>query len=252
MDRIAVRALLAAVRDGEVTVESAADQLGGAVGNLGFAQVDLAREARTGAPEVVYGAGKTAEQIVAILTTLRAAGQTGLVTRVDATKATAVRAALGEGVQFHAVPGILEWPMGEGMPVGRIGVVCAGTSDLPVAEEAAIVAEALGNEVLRVTDVGVAGIHRLLARVEDLRACTVLIVVAGMEGALPGVVAGLVAVPVIGVPTSVGYGTSFGGVSALLTMLNACSAGLAVVNIDSGFGAAMMASRINRLGVARG
>ena len=171
--------------------------------------------------------------------------------RVDAEKAAEVIAQLGEeGLIWHPVARILEnRVVPRPAAVGRIGVVCAGTSDLPVAEEAAVVGEVLGNVVERVADVGVAGIHRLFSHLSLLRTCNVLVVVAGMEGALPAVVAGLTDCPVIAVPTSVGYGASFGGVSALLTMLNSCSAGLSVVNIDNGFGAAFQASRINQLAV---
>lgn len=218
-------------------------------GELGYAHVDLHRSLRTGHPEVVYGAGKEPAQIIGILERLHAAGQEGLVTRVSAEKAEAVAAAL-PGLRWNPVARTLHLaadpPPAPPPVVGPIAVICAGTSDLPVAEEAAVVAEVMGNPVLRLQDVGVAGIHRLLGQLDTLRRANVLIVVAGMEGALPSVVAGLVERPVIAVPTSVGYGASMGGLAAMFTMLNSCSAGISVVNIDNGFGAAMVASRINR------
>ncbi len=252
MDRNAVRALLEAVRDGAVNPEHALERLAAEpVGELGYASVDYHRALRVGVPEVIYGAGKSALQIAGILGALRSRGQSGFATRVDPEKAAAVIALVGEAeATWHEVARIVELrtaPRPEA--VGRIGVVCAGTSDLPVAEEASVVAEILGNHVERVSDVGVAGIHRLFDRLPLLRSCHALVVVAGMEGALPGVVTGLVDVPVIGVPTSVGYGAAFGGLSALLTMINACASGLSVVNIDNGFGAAFQASRINQLAV---
>lgn len=252
MDRNAVRALLEAVRAGSINPESALEHLAAEpVGALGYASVDYHRALRVGVPEVIYGEGKTAEQIAGILAALNGRGQSGFATRVAPEKAAAVQALLGPvDHAWHPVARILESRAAPRPPgVGRIGVVCAGTSDLPVAEEAAVVAEILGNHVERVADVGVAGIHRLLDRVQLLRSCHVLVVCAGMEGALPGVVAGLVDLPVIGVPTSVGYGAAFGGLSALLTMINACASGLSVVNIDNGFGAAFQASRINQLAV---
>lgn len=208
------------------------------------ATVDLDRQARTGTPEVVYGEGKSAEQIRGIAEQLLAAGQDLMVTRLDADKA----AHLADLGTYHPRARVLvrtrEWT---DRGRGEIAVICAGTSDLAVADEAAIVAHALGNRVVRITDVGVAGLHRLLAHQETLRSAHVLIVVAGMEGALPSVVAGLTHRPVIAVPTSVGYGASFGGVAALLGMLTSCGSGVSVVNIDNGFGAAFSASRINRL-----
>ena len=224
-----------------------------AVDNLDFARVDLARLRRQGVPEVVYGAGKTAEQIVAILASLRDHGQTpALATRVDEAKAKAVAAALGGDFTYFPVArlgrlGPARAPDG----LGAIVIAAAGTSDLPVAEEAALTAEALGNEVTRLYDVGVAGLHRLLARTDRLAAASVVVAVAGMEGALASVVGGLVSCPVIAVPTSVGYGASFGGLSALLSMLNSCAAGVSVVNIDNGFGAGFLAHRINHMGLDR-
>ncbi len=209
--------------------------------SLPFATVDHDRARRTGFPEVIYGAGKTAEQVSAIARTLLAAGEVALATRVDPAKGASLIAALGGS--YDAVAQV--WWSGQAATgPGRVAVVCAGTSDLPVAEEAAVCLGAMGFDALRIVDVGVAGIHRLLGRVDDLRGCDVIIVVAGMDGALPGVVAGLVPAPVIAVPSSVGYGASLGGIAALLTMLNACSPGVAVVNIDNGFGAAGLAARM--------
>lgn len=221
------------------------------IDDLGFARVDLARQARQGVPEVVYGAGKTAEQILAVLTSLQRHNQLpALVTRLDAEKAQTVAAALGNA--FSYFPDARIGRVGEARPddgLGPIVIAAAGTSDLPVAEEAAVTAETLGNRVLRRYDVGVAGLHRLLACREDLTAASVVVAVAGMEGALASVVGGLVSCPVIAVPTSVGYGAAFGGLSALLAMLNSCAAGVSVVNIDNGFGAGFLASRINHMGV---
>ena len=219
------------------------------IDNLGFARVDLQRKARQGFGEVVYGEGKTAEQIVAILKSLDAHGQRpALVTRLNAEKAASVADELGG--DFTYFPEARLGRLGENRPCdgqGVIAVACGGTSDLGVAEEAARVAEALGNKVSRIYDVGVAGLHRLLACEEELRSARVVIAIAGMEGALPSVIGGLVEAPVIAVPTSVGYGASFGGVTALLAMLNSCAAGVSVVNIDNGFGAGFLASRINHL-----
>lgn len=249
MDRDRLRAFLEQVRQGDLDVEVAMTELAGFPGGqLGYAHVDTHRALRTGHPEVVFGQGKSAEQITGILGHLREAGQDGLVTRVDADKAAAVHEALPE-VAWNALASVLHLRASHA-PLethGRIAIITAGTSDLPVAEEAAVVATAMGNRVDRHFDVGVAGIHRLLGVLDELRQARVLIVVAGMEGALASVVAGLVSRPVIGVPTSVGYGASFGGLAALLGMLNSCAAGVSVVNIDNGFGAAMQASLINRL-----
>ena len=220
---------------------------------LGFANVDLQRLERQGVPEVVYGAGKTAEQITAILSSLRDAGQSPiLVTRLDPGKAAAIVAAVGPAFTYLAEGRLGR--LGPPRPIGGLGpiaVVSGGTSDQPVAEEAAITAETLGNEVIRIYDVGVAGLHRLLSRVDALRSASVVIAVAGMEGALASVVGGLVSAPVIAVPTSVGYGAAFDGLAALLSMLNSCSAGVSVVNIDNGFGAGFLASRINHMGPPR-
>ncbi len=225
----------------------------GTIDNLGFARVDLARQRRQGVPEVVYGAGKTAGQIAAILASLRDHGQTpALATRMDEDKAKAVADALGDGFAYfpEARLGRLGTPR---VPDGHgtIAIAAAGTSDLGVAEEAALTAETLGNKVVRLYDVGVAGLHRLLGCVDELSSASVVVAVAGMEGALASVVGGLVDCPVIAVPTSVGYGASFGGVSALLSMLNSCAAGVSVVNIDNGFGAGFLAHRINHMGICR-
>ena len=249
MDRVAVLELLDAVRDGRTDVEVAIERLSVPSITLTYATVDVHRALRTGVPEVVYGAGKTAMQIAGILQALHERGQDGLVTRIEAEKATEVIAHFPNAAFTWSAEGrVLVSRVGvDPELVGRIAIVSAGTSDLSVAEEAAVVAEALGNGVVRIPDVGVAGIHRVLAQVDLLRSMRVIIVVAGMDGALPGLVAGLVRVPVIAVPTSVGYGASFGGVAALLTMLNACSPGVTVVNIDNGFGAAYQASLINQL-----
>jgi NCAIR mutase (PurE)-related protein len=243
-----VRALLEAVRAGELTTEDALERFA----QLPFvttehARVDTHRAIRQGMPEVVFGLGKTPEQIASIVGTLRAAGQDALVTRVERAAADAVLARAPSG-HYDAGARLL-WYGPERVAVtgvGRIAVVCAGTADLPVAREATAVAARLGNEVELIADVGVAGLHRLLAASEALRAARVLIVIAGMEGALPSVVGGLVARPVIAVPTSVGYGASYGGLAALLGMLSSCASNVTVVNIDNGFGAAVVASLINR------
>jgi hypothetical protein len=219
--------------------------------SLGYARLDHHRVLRTGLPEVVYGEGKTAEQIVGIVARLKTRGHPVLVTRLSADVASACGRDLDAG---HEVPGRYDplsstWSWSaqpvEPTGAGTLVVACAGTSDLPVAEEAAITAELMGNRVERLTDVGVAGLHRLMAHIDVLRTARAVIVVAGMEGALPSVVGGLVACPVIAVPTSVGYGASFGGLAALLAMLNSCAPGITVVNIDNGFGAACAAHLIN-------
>lgn len=247
MNRLSLSRLLEQVAKGAITSDAALDAISESFSApLPFAQLDLGRDQRTGTPEVVYGAGKTADQIAVLLKTLHERGIMAMATRVDAAKAAAVKEALsGLPLVHHPVPQMLELgvrPQG----TGRIAVVCAGTSDLPVAEEAALVAECLGNRVERIVDVGIAGLHRVLSRIESLRLAKVVIVVAGMDGALPAVVAGLVRAPVIGVPTSVGYGAAFQGLAPMLTMLNACAPGVGVVNIDNGFGAAMLAHRINQ------
>ncbi len=248
MDPNKIEQLLADVRRGRVTVKQACEQLKHLpFEDLGFAKVDHHRSLRTGFPEVVFAPGKTAEQIIDIVRSLKEKGHNVLVTRLAAATAAELEAAV-PGVKYHRVACAatltVNRPRIRGK--GRVAVVAAGTADLPVAEEAAVTAEFFGNKVDRVYDVGVAGLHRLLAQVETLRQARVLLVVAGMEGALPSVVAGLVDRPVIAVPTSVGYGASFGGLAALLAMLNSCAAGVTVVNIDNGFGAAVAATLINR------
>ena len=252
MDRRNLIDLLTAVADRSMDVDAAATRLAAWPGvDLGFAHVDTHRAVRTGQPEAVFGEGKTADQIVAILRHIHDAGQDALATRVDGGKASRILEALPEA-EWHAMPRLVTLRrVAEGATAvddrrGTICVVAAGTSDLPVAEEAAVVAELYGNPVDRINDVGVAGIHRLLMRSEQVRQASVVIVVAGMEGALASVVAGLVDRPVIAVPTSVGYGASFGGLAALLGMLNSCAAGVSVVNIDNGYGAAVQADLINR------
>jgi NCAIR mutase (PurE)-related protein len=215
--------------------------------DLGFARVDTHRELRQGFPEVILGLGKTPAQIAGIAEKLVARGQALLITRADAQAFDVVRARV-PGVTYHETARAITLTQGH-VPEGKgtILIACAGTSDLPIAEEAAVTLELMGNRIDRLYDVGVAGLHRLLSEQVRLQAARVIVVVAGMEGALPSVVAGLVNVPVIAVPTSVGYGASFGGVAALLGMLNSCANGVSVVNIDNGFGAACMASLINHL-----
>lgn len=245
-----LRALLAEVAGGTVAVEEAERRLAWApVEDLDFARVDHHRALRQGFPEVVFGAGKTPEQLAGIAERIAARGEGFLATRVSVEAEAPLRRAL-PGVEIDPL-GRTAW-LAATDPVerktrGSILIVTAGTSDLPVAEEAAVTARAFGNPVERLTDVGVAGIHRVLAARDVLASASVVIVVAGMEGALPSVVGGLVSVPVIAVPTSVGYGAAFGGLSALLGMLNSCASGVTVVNIDNGFGAAAAASRINLL-----
>jgi NCAIR mutase (PurE)-related protein len=215
--------------------------------DLGFARVDHHRAVRQGFPEVVLGLGKTPAQIAAIAGEIVARGSTLLVTRTTNAAYEAVRATV-PGAIYHADAGLITFRQQDVSPGrGTIVVAAAGTSDLPIAEEAARTAELMGNDVVRLYDVGVAGLHRLLGERERLSTARVIIVVAGMEGALPSVVAGLVSVPVIAVPTSIGYGASFGGIAALLGMLNSCASGVSVVNIDNGFGAASIASLINHL-----
>lgn len=249
MDKQHILELLNAVKRGETEPEEAVKQLQlQPFEDLQYARVDHHRGIRQGVPEVIYGEGKTAEQIIGILGAMkkeRAANV--LITRLSAEKAAAIEAVYP--IRYEAIARIgMVWPEKTVAPHGCIAVVSGGTSDMAVAEEAAFTAEALGNRVLRVYDAGVAGIHRLLSSMEQLLQANVIIAVAGMEGALPSVVGGLVDCPVIAVPTSVGYGASFGGVTALLAMLNSCASGISVVNIDNGFGAAYQASLINHLG----
>jgi NCAIR mutase (PurE)-related protein len=243
-----LRELLARVSSGALTADAALQQLKRLpFEDLGFAKVDHHRSLRTGVPEVIYGEGKTAEQIIDITRSLNDGAHNVLITRLDAEKAERLRAVFAEVTYApHARVATLVRTPPAVTGRGLIAVVAAGTSDLPVAEEAALTAALMGNRVERITDVGISGIHRLFAHHDTLERAAVLIVVAGMEGALPSVVAGLVDKPVIAVPTSIGYGASFGGLAALLAMLNSCAAGVTVVNIDNGFGAGVAAGLINR------
>lgn len=217
------------------------------VADLGFAQVDTHRALRKGFPEVIFAAGKTTAQVVKIAAKLIAHEQRVLVTRITSEHAKALRKKFPRAVHHELARCVTIEKKPLPKRAGTIAVICAGTSDLPVAEEAAVTAGIMGNRVERVADAGVAGLHRILARLDVLQKANVIVVVAGMEGALPSVVAGLVSKPVIAVPTSVGYGASFGGVAALLGMLNSCGSGVTVVNIDNGFGAGYAASQINAL-----
>lgn len=250
MNQDELKHLLNAVRTGELSVDAGLEQLRTLpFADIGVALIDHHRELRQGAPEVILGERKSLSQLQTIIGHMAERQRNILVTRLDAEKAAALKQDHPEAEYDSDARTwcLLQAPI---VPVGSgtVLVVCAGTSDLPVAREAAITARMLGNTVEELVDVGVAGIHRLLARQELLQRAAVIIVVAGMEGALPSVVGGIVAVPVIAVPTSVGYGAAFGGVAALLGMLNSCASGVTVVNIDNGFGAAFAATRINRRG----
>ncbi len=252
MNRTQLRDLLTDVQSGSLTPEAAHERLlqvlrQAPFEDLGFARVDHHRIVRQGFPEVVFGEGKTPDQVAAIAERIVGAGHSLLVTRTTRAAFDAVAARLSEA-QFHELPGVITLRHGE-VPAGKgtVVVAAAGTADLRVAEEAAVCAEVMGNAVDKLYDVGVAGLHRLLAVHDRLTAARVVVVAAGMEGALPSVIGGLVDVPVIAVPTSVGYGSSFGGLTALLAMLNSCATGVSVVNIDNGFGAAAIASLINHL-----
>ncbi|MCR5347976.1 MAG: nickel pincer cofactor biosynthesis protein LarB [Fretibacterium sp.] len=247
-----VRQILQAVREGVLSVDGALLKLKEKpFEDVGFAKVDLHRSLRQGAAEVIYGAGKTPEQIAGIIDVMRRHGQeTILITRLS-------KEAAGEVGQLCVPPAALDYheearvaivgPLPQPDGIGRIVIATGGTSDIPVAEEAALTAEVLGNQVSRLYDVGVAGLHRMLAHMDDIMDASVIIAVAGMEGALASVIGGLAACPVVAVPTSVGYGASFGGISALLAMLNSCASGVTVVNIDNGFGAGFFASRVNHM-----
>jgi NCAIR mutase (PurE)-related protein len=247
VNRDALHQLMQAVQAGEIQPEDACERLKHLpFDDLGYAKVDHHRSLRTGMPEVIYAAGKTADQVAGIFASMAASGVNVLATRCTREQFDAVLTIEPRAI-FHAVSRCItlhQTPTEERS--GLIAIVCAGTSDLPVAEEACVTAELMGNTVELIADVGVAGLHRLLAQRTRLQEATVLIVCAGMEGALPSVVGGLVAAPIIAVPTSVGYGASFGGVAALLGMLNSCSPNVSVVNIDNGFGAAYIATLINR------
>lgn len=248
MNRLQIEQLLTEVKDGRTGVNDALERLKDLpFEDLGFAKVDHHRALRTGMPEVIFSAGKTPAQVSAIFERMAKAGGNVLATRAsrevfDAVLRTERRA---EYYEMARAITLKQAPTTPGK--GTVAVVCAGTSDLPVAEEAVVTARLMGNTVELIADVGVAGIHRLLAQKESLQTARVLIVCAGMEGALPTVVAGLVKAPVLAVPTSVGYGASFGGVAALLGMLNTCAPNVSVVNIDNGFGAACIASLINHM-----
>lgn len=243
-----VREILNAVRAGDMSVDDAVLALKKEpFEDIGYAKIDLHRGVRQGAPEVIYGAGKTAQQIIGIAKEMRRHGEkTILITRLSEQAADEVRAEINLDYRAEARIGIIgSLPRPNG--IGKIVIATGGTSDIPVAEEAAVTAEVHGNEVLRLYDVGVSGVHRLLAHLDDIMNASVIIAVAGMEGALASAIGGLADCPVIAVPTSVGYGASFGGLSALLSMLNSCASGVSVVNIDNGFGAGYLAGMINHM-----
>ncbi len=244
-----ILSILQSVRDQSLSPEEALTRLKlEPFQDLGYAKVDHHRELRQGVPEVIYGAGKTPEQIIGIAGAMLSRGQTTiLITRIDEKSAECIHAEFDMTYYKSArlgIIGCMPKPDGDGTVV----VACGGTSDLPVAEEAALTAEALGNSVVRLYDVGVSGIHRLLSHMETIMTARCIVAVAGMEGALPSVIGGLADVPVVAVPTSVGYGASLGGIAALLSMLNSCASGVSVVNIDNGFGAGYLAHIINHLG----
>ena len=247
MDREKVKELLEAVASGALRPQQAMARLRDVpVDDLGFARVDLHRSLRHGVPEAVFCQGKTPAQVVAIASRLAAGHDNVLATRADAAVVAALEAS-GLPVRIHAEARLVVIKPRPQEGVGLIAVVSAGTSDMPVAEEAAVTAETMGNRVERIFDCGVAGLHRLVPHLDRLNEANAIIAVAGMEGALPTVIGGLVDRPVIAVPTSVGYGASFGGVAALLAMLNSCAPGVSVVNIDNGYGAAAQANQINKL-----
>jgi len=240
--------LLEEFRTGKIPLEKILRAFQSApVTDLSFAQVDTHRALRKNFSEVIFGAGKTPEQVVKIAANLLKHGQQVLVTRVTTEQGRALQKKFKRAIHHPLARCVTIEKQSLPKRAGFIAIVCAGTSDLPVAEEAAVTAEIMGNRVEKIHDVGIAGLHRLLARMELLQSANVIVAVAGMEGALPSVIAGLVAKPVIGVPTSIGYGASFGGVAALLAMLNSCASGVTVVNIDNGFGAGFAASQINAL-----
>lgn len=249
MNQTQMRELLAQVAEGKISVEAALLHMKKApFEDLGFAKLDHHRALRQGIAEVIYGAGKTPEQIRDIASAMLARGQnTVLITRMSPQAAEVVKTKVSlqyDTVSQVGIAGTLPSPDG----IGKIVVATGGTSDMPVAEEAAKTAEAFGNEVVRLYDVGVAGLHRLLFYIDEIMSARVIVAIAGMEGALASVIGGLADCPVIAVPTSIGYGASFGGVSALLSMLNSCASGVSVVNIDNGFGAGYLASMINHMG----
>jgi NCAIR mutase (PurE)-related protein len=247
MDKEQLTKLLTDVRSGDMGVEAALERLRHMpYEDLGFAKVDHHRALRQGMPEVVFGKGKTPEQIAAIASHLLDRAQNVLITRAEPDAAARVCELYPEAEYFPLSKALRVWRDRSILGRGKLAVVCAGTSDLFVAEEAQVTAEVMGNEVFTIHDIGVAGIHRLMSNRERLMDAKVIVCCAGMEGALPSVVGGLVSVPVIAVPTSIGYGASFGGLAALLGMLNSCASNVSVVNIDNGFGAAYVASLMNR------
>ena len=248
VDAIRLKALLEQVRTGNVSPDAALEQIKTLpFEDLGFAKVDHHRAVRVGVPEVIFGPGKTPEHFAEIFTRLAERGNNVLATRVNAEQLASTVARFPAAEHNVLARTLVLRQKSEKLGKGIIGIISAGTSDIPVAEEAAVTADVMGNDITRLFDVGVAGLHRLLSHSEDLRQARVLVVCAGMEGALPSVVGGLVGVPVIAVPTSVGYGAAFGGIAALLGMINSCASNVSVVNIDNGFGAAYVASLINRL-----
>ncbi|HEX2969309.1 MAG TPA: nickel pincer cofactor biosynthesis protein LarB [Bacteroidales bacterium] len=243
-----IQALLTEVKNGETSVEKALEKLKNLpYTDLGFAKIDNHRELRTGYPEIIYCAGKTVGQVKEIFKAMSLRENNVIGTRASSEMYDAVKEIVQTSVYFPVARIISCQAKTPECPSTSIAVITAGTSDMPVAEEAAVTAELLGNKVLRIYDAGVAGIHRLVDKLPEIRQCRVIIVIAGMEGALASVVGGLVDKPVIAVPTSVGYGANFGGISALLAMLTSCSTGVTVVNIDNGFGAGFSASMINKL-----
>ncbi|MCX6255505.1 MAG: nickel pincer cofactor biosynthesis protein LarB [Bacteroidia bacterium] len=243
-----VEKLLKEVKNGQTSIEEALEVLRNfPYTDLGFARIDHHREMRTGYPEIIYCAGKSIEQVKEIFRVMSEKENNVIGTRANQEMYEAVRNISSDAVFYHEARIISVQKKKPEAPESRIAVITAGTSDIPVAEEAAVTAELLGNNVVRIYDAGVSGIHRLVDKLPEIRNCRVVIVIAGMEGALASVVGGLVDKPVIAVPTSVGYGASFGGISALLAMLTSCSTGVTVVNIDNGFGAGFSASMINRM-----
>lgn len=247
MNKADIENILQAHVAGNLSSDEAAETLKNlSYENIGYARVDHARAARQGFPEVIFGQGKTREQILGIFEKLAARSPNVLVTRTNSDVFGEIRNVFTEAEWHESANLIRVWRDREDLGTGEIAVVTAGTSDIPVAEEAALTAETMGNQIKRIWDAGVAGIHRILSEREILQNSRVVIVAAGMEGALPSVVGGLVKVPVIAVPTSIGYGASFGGIAALLGMLNSCASNVTVVNIDNGFGAGFVASLINR------
>jgi len=236
------------VKNGETTIEEALNVLKNfPYTDLGFARIDHHREMRTGYPEIIYCAGKSVYQVKEIVRVMSEKENNVIGTRANQEMFDAVKSILPDAIYYPVARIISVQKKKPATALTRIAVITAGTSDMPIAEEAAITAELLGNDVLRIYDAGVAGIHRLVDKLPEIRSCRVIIVIAGMEGALASVVGGLVDKPVIAVPTSVGYGANFGGISALLAMLTSCSTGVTVVNIDNGFGAAFSASMINKM-----